>query len=159
MRVAVPNTRRPMGGGLEHDERVAEQGERVRAGRTGNRSEQVTARHPIHRLRACLTASPLRGRDHEQLLAGGETVLDLQPKLGSRVRLLSSGSSNKTDPNHARSVAIAALRSPVRTAVAADDHAMVLTMWSKRHRDLSRLRCQAACRLHASLCEFLSDDA
>src|SRR5215469_10809914 len=28
-------------------------------------------------------------------------------------------------------------------------------MWSKRHRDLSRLRCQAACRLHATLCELI----
>ncbi len=28
-------------------------------------------------------------------------------------------------------------------------------MWSKRHRDLSRLRCQAACRLHAVLCEIV----
>jgi hypothetical protein len=94
-----------------------------------------------------------------RLLAAGETVLDVQPKLGSRVRLLSSGSSNTTDPNDARSVAIPALRSPVRTAAAADDHAMVLTMWSKRLRDLSRLRCQAACRMHATWCEFFSDDA
>src|SRR5258706_13581361 len=28
-------------------------------------------------------------------------------------------------------------------------------MWSKRHRDLARLRCQAACRLHATLCEII----
>jgi transposase len=91
----------------------------------------------------------------QQLLAAGEQVLDIQPKLGSRVRLLSSGSSNKNDPNDARSVAIAALRSPARKFVVADDHAMVLKMWSKRHRDLSRLRCQAACRLHATLCEIL----
>src|SRR5215469_16499921 len=91
----------------------------------------------------------------QQLLAAGEHVVDVQPKLSSRVRVLSSGSSNKTDPNDARSVAIAALRSPARTAVAADDHAMVLKMWSKRHRDLSRLRCQAACRLHAALCQII----
>src|SRR5262245_14628697 len=37
----------------------------------------------------------------QQLLAAGEQVLDVQPKLGSRVRLLSSGSSNKNDPNDA----------------------------------------------------------
>src|SRR5271168_4975724 len=50
----------------------------------------------------------------QQLLAAGERVLDVQPKLGSRVRLLSSGKSGKNDPNDARSVAVAALRSPVR---------------------------------------------
>lgn len=45
----------------------------------------------------------------QQLLAAGEQVLDIQPKLGSRVRLLSSGKSGKNDPNDARSVAVAAL--------------------------------------------------
>jgi transposase len=52
-------------------------------------------------------------------------------------------------------VAVAALRSPIRTLVTADDHAVVLKVWSKRHRDLARLRCQAACRLHAALCEII----
>jgi hypothetical protein len=64
------------------------------------------------------------------------------------VRLLSSGTSNKNDPNDARSVAVAALRSPVRHQVRADDHAVVLRVWSRRHRQLSSLRTQAACRLH-----------
>ena len=31
----------------------------------------------------------------------------------------------------------------------------MLKMWSKRHRDLARLRNQAACRLHAVLCELV----
>ena len=65
----------------------------------------------------------------QQLLAAGELVLDVQPKLGSRVRLLSSGKSNKNDPNDALSVAIAALRSPARTLLTADDHAAVLKIW------------------------------
>jgi transposase len=41
----------------------------------------------------------------QQLLAAGEHVLDVQPKLGSRVRLLSSGKSAKNDRNDARSLA------------------------------------------------------
>jgi hypothetical protein len=32
----------------------------------------------------------------QQLVAAGEQVLDVQPKLGSRVRLLASGNTNKT---------------------------------------------------------------
>ena len=40
----------------------------------------------------------------QQLLAAGEHVLDIQPRLGSRARLLSSGKSGKNDPNDARSV-------------------------------------------------------
>jgi transposase len=90
----------------------------------------------------------------QQLVAAGEQVVDVQPKLGSRVRLLSTGTSNKNDPNDARSVAVAALRSPVRSQVRADDHAVVLRVWSRRHRQLSSLRTQAACRLHAVLCEL-----
>jgi transposase len=52
-------------------------------------------------------------------------------------------------------VAIAALRSRTCRQVAAEDHPAVLKVWSKRHRDLARLRCQAACRLHAVLCEIV----
>jgi transposase len=47
----------------------------------------------------------------QQLLAAGERVLDVPPKLGARVRLLAAGDVNKNDPNDARSVAVAALRS------------------------------------------------
>ena len=90
----------------------------------------------------------------QQLVAAGERVLDVQPKLGARVRLLSTGTSNKNDPNDARSVAVAALRSPACQPVQADDHAAVLRAWSRRHRQLSSLRTQAACRLHAVLCEI-----
>ena len=41
----------------------------------------------------------------QQLVAAGERVLDVQPKLGARVRLLATGATNKNDPNDARSVA------------------------------------------------------
>jgi transposase len=43
-----------------------------------------------------------------QLVSAGERVLDVQPKLGARVRLLAAGGVNKNDPSDARSVAIAA---------------------------------------------------
>jgi transposase len=91
----------------------------------------------------------------QQLLSAGERVLDVQPKLGARVRLLAAGAVNKNDPNDARSVAVAALRSASRMEVTADDHVAVLKVWSKRHRDLGRTRTQVACRLHAVLCELI----
>src|SRR6266516_2389626 len=91
----------------------------------------------------------------QQLLAAGERVLDVAPKLGARVRLLASGAVNKNDPSDARPVAIAALRSASCRQVMADDHAAVLKVWSKRHHDLGRTRNQVACRLHAVLCELV----
>jgi transposase len=91
----------------------------------------------------------------QQLVAAGERVLDVQPKLGARVRLLAAGDTNKNDPNDARSVAIAALRSSARREVRPDGHTAVLKVWSKRHRDLGRTRTQVACRLHAVLCELV----
>ena len=91
----------------------------------------------------------------QQLLAAGERVLDVPPKLSARVRLLEAGDTNKNDPNDARSVAVAALRSRGVREVRRDDHAAVLKVWSKRHRDLGRARTQVACRLHAVLCELV----
>jgi transposase len=91
----------------------------------------------------------------QQLVAAGERVLDVQPKLGARVRLLATGASNKNDPDDARSVAVAALRSAARHEVRAEDHAAVLKVWAKRHRDLGRARNQVTCRLHAVLCGLI----
>jgi transposase len=90
----------------------------------------------------------------QQLVAAGEQVLDVPPKLASRVRLLQAGDTNKNDPNDALSVAVAALRSNARRQVLAEDHAAVLKVWAKRHRDLARSRNQVACRLHSVLCEL-----
>jgi transposase len=49
----------------------------------------------------------------QQLVDAGEHVLDVPATLASRVRVLGTGKSDKNDPNDARSVADAALRSPV----------------------------------------------
>src|SRR5881227_3620792 len=90
----------------------------------------------------------------QQLLSAGERVLDVPPKLAARVRLLATGDINKNDPNDARSVAVAALRSAGVREARRDDHAEVLKVWSKRYGDLGRVRTQVACRLHQVLCEL-----
>ncbi len=74
----------------------------------------------------------------QQTVAAGEHVLDVPPKLAARVRLPAAGNVNKNDPNDARPVAVAALRSAACLPVRAEDHAAVLKAWAKRHRDLSR---------------------
>jgi transposase len=89
-----------------------------------------------------------------QLVAAGETVFDVPPVLASRVRLLGSGKSQKNDPNDARSIAIAALRSDRLAVVEPDDHVTVLRLLAKRHRDMARLRNKHCSRLHALLIEL-----
>jgi transposase len=87
----------------------------------------------------------------QQLVAHGEHVLDVPAVLASRVRVLSSGKSDKNDLNDARSVAIAALRQPALAMVRRENHAQVLRMLAKRHLELTSLRTQAVCRLHSVL--------
>jgi transposase len=91
----------------------------------------------------------------QQLIAAGERVLDVPPKLAARVRLLDSGQINKTDENDARSVAVAALRAHALPDLTVEDHTVVLRVWSRRYHDLARLRTQAVCRLHTVLCELV----
>jgi transposase len=95
----------------------------------------------------------------QQLVAAGEDVVDVPPVRASRVRVLGSGRSQKNDRNDARSVVIAALRADDLATVRADDHARVLKLLSKRHRDLGRLKNKASCRLHALLLEMVPGGA
>ena len=87
--------------------------------------------------------------------ASGRGVLDVAPKLAAKARLLSDGDTNKNDPNDAKSVAVAGLRSTkVRPAVR-EDYSAVMGMWSDRYLELAGARTQVVCRLHALLCELL----
>ena len=90
----------------------------------------------------------------QQLVAAGETVFDVPPVLAARVRVLGSGRSQKNDPNDARAVAIVALRSDRLQRVVRDDHAQVLRLIVKRHRDLAQLRAKHCTRLHALVLEL-----
>ncbi|HVR80080.1 MAG TPA: IS110 family transposase [Acidimicrobiia bacterium] len=87
----------------------------------------------------------------QQLVASGERVVDVPPVLASRVQVLGSGRSDKNDPNDALSVAVAALRQPKLAEVRREDHGQILRMLAKRHLELTGLRTQAVCRLHAVL--------
>jgi transposase len=87
----------------------------------------------------------------QQLVGAGERVLDVPATLASRVRVLGTGRSDKNDPNDARSVAIAALRSPGLRSVEPANHQEVLRLLAKRNHELGRLRNMVVSRLHAAL--------
>ena len=91
----------------------------------------------------------------QQLVAAGETVLDVPATLAARVRVLGSGQSTKTDPNDARSVAVAALHAPSLARVRPADHVTVCRLLAKRHTDVACWRTKQCCRLHALVAELV----
>ena len=91
----------------------------------------------------------------QQLVAAGETVLNVPATLASRVRVLSTGQSTKSDPNDARSVAVAALHAPSLALVRPADHVTVCRLLAKHHSDLARWRNKLCCRLHALVAELV----
>jgi transposase len=87
----------------------------------------------------------------QQLVAAGETVVDVPAKLSARVRSLDNECADKNDTHDARSAAIVGMHNRRLVQVAPENHAMVLRMLAKRHHDLSARRTQSVCRLHALL--------
>jgi transposase len=83
----------------------------------------------------------------QQLVASGERVVDVPPILASRVRVLGVGPFEQERSQ----------RCPVGSGgcspatVRKEDHGQVLRMLAKRHLELTGLRTQAVCRLHAVL--------
>ena len=88
----------------------------------------------------------------QQLVAAGEVVVDVPPKLAARVRLLDNDHTDKTDTHDARSTAIVALRNRRLRHVTLEDHTAVLRLLAKRHHDLVAARTRAVCRLHTTVC-------
>src|SRR3954453_11166226 len=92
----------------------------------------------------------------QQLVGAGEHVVDVPPKLSSRVRLLERGRIDKTDPNDARSAAIVAWRTPALNVVTTnDEHRVVLRLLADRDHQITAQRTRAICRLHALLCVLI----
>lgn len=129
---------------------------------------QVTVRATCHQVSKLLSwAAPFEKRTWaiesagglgyllaQQLVDAGEFVLNVPPTLAARVRVLSSGRSDKNDPNDALSIAIAALRSGGLRIVEPANHSEVLRLLAKRNHDLGRLRAKVVCRLHAALADL-----
>ena len=91
----------------------------------------------------------------QQLVASGETVVDVPAALSARARLLDSGRKDKTDAHDARSAAIVALRNRNLRAVTLEDHRQILRLLARRHHQLIAARTRAICRLHAVLAEMI----
>jgi transposase len=99
----------------------------------------------------------------QKLLASGEQVVDVPPKLSAKVRVLSSfaGNVRKNDRLDATFTALAALRNDRLASVQPEDgpegHAEILRLLTERREDLVAERTRSLNRLHVLLRDLLCD--
>jgi transposase len=90
-----------------------------------------------------------------RLVAAGESVVDVPPKLSARVRMLSTGNARKNDGLDALATALAASRNERLAAVDSEASSEVLRLLSERREDLVAERTRALNRLHGLLRDLL----
>src|SRR3990170_4191441 len=129
---------------------IDEQGELVGqqtfpASRKGLRALQRWAKRFPERRWAVEGAGGIGRPLAQKLLAADERVVDVPPKLSSRVRVLSIGNARKNDVLDATFTALAALRnerlSSVQSEEGPEGHAEILRLLTERREDL-------VCRAH-----------
>jgi transposase len=91
----------------------------------------------------------------QRLVAAGETVLEVPPKLSTRARIFDRGHGRKNDPTDARTVAVVALRTKGLREVVLDDELIALRLMSERRADLVRTRTATVNHLHQLLMELI----
>ena len=99
----------------------------------------------------------------QRLVADGESVVDVPPKLSTRARIFDTGHGRKTDPGAARPIAVVALRTRNRRQVVLDDRRIALRLMADRRRELVRSRThtqtQTVNHLHQLLMDLLAAGA
>jgi transposase len=94
-----------------------------------------------------------------RLLADGERVVDVPPKLSARIRVFATGQGRKTDATDAHSVALAATRMRGLRPVAGDAQLAVLRILADRRRSLGEDHTRMVCQLHQLLLELIPGGA
>ena len=94
-----------------------------------------------------------------RLLADGEQVVDVPPKLSARARVFSTGQGRKTDATDAHSVALVGTRVAGLRPVVPDDQLTVIRMLADRRRALGEEHTRKVSQLHALLLELLPGGA
>ena len=87
----------------------------------------------------------------KRLLADGEQVVDVPPKLSARTRVFATGQGRKTDATGAHSVALAATRMKGLRPVAGDAQLAVLRILADRRRSLGEDHTRMVSQLHQLL--------
>jgi transposase len=94
-----------------------------------------------------------------RLIAEGQDVVDVPPKLSARARVFSTGQGRKTDATDAHSVALVGTRMAGLRPVVADDQLTILRMLADRRRSLGEEHTRKVSQLHALLLELVPGGA
>ncbi len=94
-----------------------------------------------------------------RLLADGEDVVDVPPKLSARARVFSTGQGRKTDATDAHSVALVGTRMSGLRPVVDDQQLAVLRILVDRRRSLGEDHTRMISQLHRLLLELIPGGA
>ena len=94
-----------------------------------------------------------------RLLADGQEVVDVPPKLSARARVFSTGQGRKTDATDAHSVALVGTRMAGLRPVVDDQHLTVLRVLGDRRRSLGEDHTRMVSQLHQLLLELIPGGA
>jgi transposase len=94
-----------------------------------------------------------------RLIANGEQVVDVPPKLSARARVFATGQGRKTDATDAHSVALVGTRMAGLRPVVPDEQLEVLRLLVDRRRSLGQEHTRKISQLHALLLELIPGGA
>ncbi len=94
-----------------------------------------------------------------RLLAVGEQVVDVPPKLSARARVFATGQGRKTDATDAHSVALVGTRMAGLRPVVNDEQLAVLRVLVDRRRSLGEDHTRKIAQLHQLLLELIPGGA
>ena len=94
-----------------------------------------------------------------RLLADGEKVVDVPPKLSARARVFATGQGRKTDATDAHSVALVGTRMAGLRPVVNDEQLAMLRVLVDRRRSLGEDHTRMISQLHALLLELIPGGA
>jgi len=99
------------------------------------------------------------GQVASRLLADGEQVLDVPPKLSARARVFATGQGRKTDATDAHSVALVGTRTSGLRPVVDDQQLAVLRVLVDRRRSLGEDHTRMVSQLHQLLLQLIPGGA
>jgi transposase len=126
---------------------------------SGYRAMLRAVRHWPQRTWAIEGCQGIGGHLARRLIADGEQVVDVPPKLSARTRVFATGQGRKTDATDAHSIALAATRMTGLRLVADDEQLAVLRIVADRRRSLGEDHTRMISQLHQLLLDLIPGGA